>query len=388
MSLSLLSIFGAGVLTFVSPCVLPLIPAYFAALSGEGPEATGAHRRKRGALLVRATAFVAGLSAVFVALGALASSLGSVLVRYRPGIGLASGLLMLLFGLVALGVLHVGAFDRDARPALHRVRRVAGVLGAFLFGAAFALGWSPCIGPVLASVLGYAAAHADSPWRGAAYLAVYAAGLGAPLLLLAALADRAVAMMQRLRALVPRLQRLTGLALVAVGLWTIGTSVELRASESEPVVAGTAPTEPTSSATAATCGGDGHLCSLPAAEPTDAPAASVPRDTASVLEFTAQTCAVCERMVPRFERVLASCGLAPHSAPAPALVSVDVASAAGRGLADRYAVRGTPTFVLLDRQGAEHGRLLGEQDAATVAQALHGAFGITCPEELLDGLPD
>ena len=177
MELSLLAIFGAGLLTFASPCVLPLMPIYLATIVGT----VNARGRTRYTMLVAST-FVAGFTAVFVALGALASTLGAWLVAYQRPIVVASAALMIVFGLRGLGVLRVAAFERDVRPGLSRTGSVTGPVGAFVFGAAFALGWSPCIGPVLASVLTYAATHSDSPAKGALYLAVYAGGIAAPML--------------------------------------------------------------------------------------------------------------------------------------------------------------------------------------------------------------
>ena len=186
MSLSVLAIFGAGVLTFASPCVLPLIPAYLAAMTG-GPMQGAPTSR----LVARAAAFSGGLALVFVSLGALASSVGASLLEHRTALLAISGALMVAFGLRALGVLRIRAMDVDARPALHRLGAASSLAGAFVFGAAFALGWSPCIGPVLATVLTFAATHADTPWKGGAYLLVYAAGISAPLLGVAFGASRA-----------------------------------------------------------------------------------------------------------------------------------------------------------------------------------------------------
>jgi len=370
MTLSVFAIFAAGLLTFASPCVLPLMPIYLATIAGGVVEVA-----RPGRTLLLAGAFSAGLSLVFVLLGALASSAGVLLTEHRTTLVVVSGALMIAFGLRGLGLLRVSALDVDARPALHRIEAVSSVGGAFVFGAAFALGWSPCIGPVLASVLTFAATHADAPWQGAAYLAVYAAGLSAPLLVLAAAASRATAWLKRSRHLVPRLEKLTGGSLVALGAASLIAVAWPAASEEAPLAA--APALPASDVAAAACEGDlgpGHGCALPEV----AGAGEVAPEAAALegphlLEFTSDECPVCRRMRPVLDRLVTAC-----SELRTRVVRVDVATARGRALADRHGVRGTPTFVLFDAAGNEAARLLGETSREDVAAAVERAFGVSC----------
>lgn len=370
MTFSLLTIFGAGLLTFASPCVLPLMPIYLATLAGSALGDAGPQRTRRTVAV--ALAFTAGLSVVFVLLGALATTLGRLLTEQRTTIVLVSGGLMVLFGLRSLRLLRVSLLDRDTRPLLEGVRTTSTLFGAFAFGAAFALGWSPCIGPVLASVLGYAATHTDDPLRGAAYLAVYAAGLSTPLLLLAAGAARAGGWLKRFRSAIPRLEKVTGAALLALGLWTVFDALPL-ASRAPEVATNTTPMDAAHEA-ASTCSGAEHLCGLPAqtALPLQAPDLDRPAG-ARLLEFTARECPVCRRMRPIVERVEAACTTLEAR-----IVRVDVATPEGRALADHHHVRGTPTFVLIDGNGVERERLLGETSANEVAAAVERAFGVSC----------
>lgn len=378
MTFSLLSIFAAGLLTFASPCVLPLIPVYLATIAGTSLANASARRT-----LAVAVAFTAGLSSVFVVLGALASALGGLLVQHRTSVLVASGVLMMLFGLRTLGVLRVSVLDRDVRPGLEHVKTASTVLGAFLFGAAFALGWSPCVGPVLASVLTYVATHAESPWAGAGYLAVYAAGLSLPLLVVASAATRATVLVRRYRGLVPRLEKLTGAALVAVGALAVYGAV--RPGESAPkevaAVAGTPAPSAGNAAVAdgATCEADatsGSTCDLPAlAGPAGAEAEALPPKArgSQLLEFTAHQCPVCNRMRPVIDRVAHSCdGLGER------VVRVDVATPGGRKLADLHAVRGTPTFVFVDESGVEQARVIGEQSEQELAATVERALKLSC----------
>ena len=359
MSFSRHAIFVAGLLTFASPCVLPLIPIYLATLAGGSLEQANARRT-----LVVACAFSLGLGSVFVALCSLAWSFGGLLVTYRTPITLASGALMLLFGARTLGILRVHALERDARPALARIRSASSLAGAFLFGAAFALGWSPCIGPVLAAILTYAATHAQSPAGGALYLGVYAAGLAAPLLLLAAGAGQAAAWVMRARRAIPRLEQLTGVALVAVGLWTVYSTLP----KQEP-----RPATLTAAADSCDVQRPGHTCDLPQVRGDEAAVAAAPVEGARMLEFTAHDCSVCRRMRPVVEKLVAACTELDAR-----FVRVDVTTPQGRALADRYRVHGTPTYVLLDEHGVERARLLGESSSEALAAAVERAFGLSC----------
>jgi cytochrome c-type biogenesis protein len=359
MTFSIPAIFAAGLLTFASPCVLPLMPIYLATLAGGSLEAA----RPRRTLLV-AAAFSLGLASVFVALGALASSFGALLLAQRTPITIVSGALMLLFGARALGVIRVSKLERDVRPGLAHLRAVSSVSGAFLFGAAFALGWSPCIGPVLASVLSYAATHSASPASGALYLAIYAAGLALPLLLLAAGAGRATRWIKRSRAAIPRLEKVSGLALLAVGVWTLGGVLEW-----QPALTG-------GQAGATECAigsAEGHTCALPQLAAGAAEVQAPALEGAQMLEFTSNECPVCRRMRPVIEKLVATCSELDAR-----VVRVDVSTRAGRALAERHHVRGTPTYVLLDEHGVERARLLGENTSLVLAAAVERAFGLSC----------
>jgi cytochrome c-type biogenesis protein len=322
-----------------------------------------------------ASAFALGLSLVFIVLGALSSSVGALLLEHRLAVTVASGVLMLLFGARALGLLRVRGLERDSRPGLTRVRTVSSVLGAFLFGAAFALGWSPCIGPVLAAVLTHTALHAGTPMVGAAYLAVYAAGLSLPLLVLAVFATRATTWIRRASSAIPTLEKLTGAALIAVGVWTLGGVIAERPLTNEAsgaaIAARAAPLEKDES-----CGADapGHLCALPDAPSVQGEAQHVVQPgRAQLIEFGAHDCPVCRRMRPVVDQLVSACTeLDAH------VVHVDVATASGRALADRHNVRGTPTFVMLDERGKEMARLLGENTSEAFGAALERAFGVSC----------
>lgn len=170
--------YGAGLVSFLSPCVLPLVPAYLSIVSGvEFADIQRGLDRRR--VVLAALGFVLGFGVVFVALGVTASALGSALRAYQGALARAAGVFAILMGLLLIGVLRLDFLARERR--LHLTAAGLGPFAAPVLGAGFAFGWTPCIGPVLASILAFASAEGTVA-KGATLLAAYAAGLGTPLL--------------------------------------------------------------------------------------------------------------------------------------------------------------------------------------------------------------
>ncbi|MDA1100192.1 MAG: cytochrome c biogenesis protein CcdA [Proteobacteria bacterium] len=219
---------GGGILSFVSPCVLPLVPAYLCflggtsleQLSGEEEADAGAARR----VIVSALMFILGFSSVFVALGASASVISGILLQHKLILGQIAGVIIIIFGLHVVGLVRLPFLNRDVR--LHLQNRPASLVGAYVLGLAFAFGWTPCIGPILATVLSVAA-RGDSLWYGVTLLAVYAAGLGIPFLLAAFLAAPFLRWMHRMRGQMRRIELVTGGLLIVTGLLFLFNSFEL-----------------------------------------------------------------------------------------------------------------------------------------------------------------
>lgn len=204
--------FSAGVLSFLSPCVLPLIPSYITFITGMGFEDV---TRSRRTTLVHALLFVLGFSLIFVALGIGASALGGLLLGYRHWISRAGGVLVILFGLYLLGVLRIGAWASDTRP--HIAQKPVGYLGTVLVGIAFGAGWTPCIGPILGAILTYAGSSGDIS-RGVTLLSAYSAGLAVPFLLSAIAMERFLAAFKRFRRHLGLVNRVSGVLLIIVGV--------------------------------------------------------------------------------------------------------------------------------------------------------------------------
>jgi cytochrome c-type biogenesis protein len=205
----------AGILSFASPCVLPLVLPYLCFLGGvtldQLTAPRGAATRR---VFIAACAFALGFTTVFVAMGAAATSLSQLLIAHSGWLSRLAGGVILGFGLHFLGAFRLAFLDREVR--LHIERRPTGPLGAYFVGLAFAFGWTPCVGPVLASILTLAAGQEDA-LLGAGLLAIYSLGIGLPFLAAALFAGRFLALMQRYRGAVHRVEQAMGVLLIVMG---------------------------------------------------------------------------------------------------------------------------------------------------------------------------
>ena len=211
-SLGLLVAFAGGLLSFLSPCVLPLVPSYLGFVTGFTFDEMADRRRLA---MLHALLFVLGFSLVFVLFGASATALGRALKYYDVWFQRVGGVLIVLFGLYCLGVLRPGFLDQDTR--LHLDRKPMGFLGSVLVGMAFAAGWTPCIGPILGAILGLAATEASLS-RGMVLLGAYSLGLAVPFLVAAFAVESFLDWFKRFRRFLPWVQRASGALLVVVGL--------------------------------------------------------------------------------------------------------------------------------------------------------------------------
>lgn len=203
---------AAGLLSFLSPCVLPLIPSYVGFLTGLSLEQLEV---RRGTALVHALWFVMGFALIFIALGATASVVGVLLLRYQVWIGRLGGVLVMLFGLYLLGVLRPQVLLRQRQIQL--ARKPLGYFGSAVVGVTFGAAWTPCIGPILGAILTLAAAQ-GSVGHGIALLAAYSVGLAMPFLATALALDRFLVWFQRFRPYLVWVDRVAGLLLLALGL--------------------------------------------------------------------------------------------------------------------------------------------------------------------------
>ncbi len=204
--------FGAGLASFLSPCVLPLIPSYLTYITGLSLEDVSKSRR---ASLVHALLFVLGFTMIFVAFGAIATTFGRLLLAYRYTISMVGGILVIVFGLYLIGVLNITAFMRDRR--IHLADKPVGYLGTVIVGIAFGAGWSPCLGPILGAILTVAASTADMN-RGLALLLAYSLGLAVPFIAAALMVERFLRIFARIKTQMVWVQRVAGGLLLGVGV--------------------------------------------------------------------------------------------------------------------------------------------------------------------------
>jgi cytochrome c-type biogenesis protein len=216
-SVGVLVAFTAGLFSFLSPCVLPLFPSYVSFITGMSvsdltADLSGAARRR---VMLHAVAFVLGFSLVFVALGASFSAAGQFLLDYRNLIRQIGGALIVLFGLYIAGVFKLAAMGRTMQFQLRE--KPAGYLGSLLVGITFAIGWTPCVGPILGAVLSLAGTS-ETVQRGIGLLIAYSAGLGLPFLVSAVALGAFLKFFKRYRPLIPVMERAAGVILVVVGV--------------------------------------------------------------------------------------------------------------------------------------------------------------------------
>ena len=236
-SLGVFVAFTAGLFSFLSPCVLPLFPSYLSFITGMSVdrlagEVTAAARAR---VMLHSLAFIVGFTAVFVSLGASFSAAGQFLLDYRDWIRIAGGSLIVIFGLYIAGILRLGALGRTHQFQIRS--KPAGLLGSFAVGLTFAIGWTPCVGPILGSILTLAS-NEKTVSEGVGLLLAYSAGLGVPFLLFSLGLGAFLKFFKRYRPLLPIVERVAGVLLIAVGVlvasnyyvvlnaWAIGLTPE------------------------------------------------------------------------------------------------------------------------------------------------------------------
>src|SRR6185295_2380677 len=206
---SLLAALVAGLISFLSPCVLPLVPPYLVYMAGTSLERLAdneAPPRVRRETLFAACLFVLGFATVFVALGASASAIGGLLRVWSAELSIVAGIAIIVMGLHFLGAFQVGWLMREKRA---EIQKPAGLWGAYVMGLAFAFGWTPCIGPILAAILSVAASEATVT-KGAGLLAVYSAGLGIPFLVAALMVEQFSSLLARMKRHLTTVERAVG----------------------------------------------------------------------------------------------------------------------------------------------------------------------------------
>jgi cytochrome c-type biogenesis protein len=208
--------FLAGLVSFLSPCVLPLVPGYVSLISGAGVEELKSEDgRLLRKVMLNSIGFILGFSIVFISLGALSTEFGQLMAHYKSTLARVAGVIIILFGLHLTGILRINALYADKR--LHNVKGGSTPWGAFVIGFAFAFGWTPCVGPILGVILGFAAAQ-DSVMKGITLLSIYSLGLAVPFLLTSLGIERFLKFYSRFRAHMHAVEVASGGLLIALGV--------------------------------------------------------------------------------------------------------------------------------------------------------------------------
>ena len=208
--------FFAGLVSFLSPCVLPLVPGYVSLISGVGVQELQSHgSQSLRKVMLNSIGFILGFSVVFVTLGAVSTEVGQLLAQYKSTLARVAGVVIVLFGFHLTGLFRINALYADKR--LHNVKGGSTLWGAFLIGFAFAFGWTPCVGPILAVILGFAAAQ-NSVVSGIVLLGVYSMGLAVPFLLTALGIERFLKFYSRFRSHLHVVEVASGAFLIVLGV--------------------------------------------------------------------------------------------------------------------------------------------------------------------------
>jgi cytochrome c-type biogenesis protein len=394
--------FLGGLLTFASPCVLPLIPIYLSVLvGGSVDEVKGADKRFK--LLVNGLFFVLGFLAVFVLLGMTASALGRFLMTNRLLFQQLGGLLVFFFGLKFLGLVRLDILDREKRFQLGGGGTIS-PMGAALIGFTFAFGWTPCIGPILGSILTFTAVSTNSVADGAVMLLLYGLGIGLPLLIVAAFAQSGTRFLRTLNRFIPKLERATGAVLVVVavlmvtdslGVLTLdpGETSSARISKEMTVNVKREPARPVLDAKrpaaealadspdgAQQCGAEASSCGIEGGGELFAEAdfeMSLGDLTVGpvVLDFFKPDCPACLKMVPVLQTLGTTC-----SGEGLRIEKIDISDPVNKQLAIQMGVLGTPTLLFFDNQGQEVSRLVGAQSMESVHRAVAVLMGEVCAD--------
>jgi len=220
-SVTISAAFGAGLLSFLTPCVFPLIPVYFTLITGLSLEDLTTETRAglRLKVFITTLAFVLGFSTIFIILGGLASFLGAHITKYRLVLQFIGGIVIIILGIHLTGIIRIPWLETEKRVQIKKskVHFIEAIIGAFIAGMAFSAGWTPCIGPILGSIL-IVAGNQETIYRGMLLLSVFSAGMALPFLLLAVFIDLLLEFIKKGRRFIKYINPVAGALLIAVGV--------------------------------------------------------------------------------------------------------------------------------------------------------------------------
>lgn len=366
MSLSASMVFIAGLLTFLSPCVLPIVPIYLSILAGSSDWA----ERSKVRPLISTLAFIVGFSIVFSLLGLSATVVGRFLIRHKMLFQQLAGIFVLLLGLRFMGYLRL-PFLPEAGLGETRLKTRFHYLNSFVLGLLFAFAWTPCVGSILGAVLTYTSLKTTDPFEGMAWLMLYSLGFGIPLLIVAIFAGPALSALRKAKRFLPLFEKTTGLILVVSGLllvtdkWGLLDAALTRPPEDPSPLRSIQSQGPGVEGVSGACTEGGATQCAVGEEDSKRP---------SVIKFYSPSCPICLQMVPVVNALKNECAGKNLD-----FRDVDVSTPEGRILAREYGVTGIPVFLFLNKEGKEVARLVGFQTLSALEQAASVLLGEQCP---------
>lgn len=336
--MEMLSIYFAGFLSFFAPCVLPLIPIYLSSLLGQNINAELSAGDKRD-LLIRGTLFSAGFIIIFAILGVGAGSLGSFFKHNKVIIQLISAMIILLFALKFLNLIQIPLLDKVAYIDNSRFKTRFGTINALIMGILFASGWSPCIGPVLGSILTYTASKASDPLHGSILLTIFGIGFATPMIITSVFAGKALSFFKKNREFIKAFEKIIGIILIFISV-----SMILEVAD----------------------------YSMPGKLTTDV---IKPKELPVMLELYDKDCSICQAMVPVVEQLKKDCHLKFVD-----VRQIDISEPQYRYLTTELNIVGVPTFVFINMEGKETSRLIGYQTVESLKQSVAMIINKSCPD--------
>lgn len=387
MDASFGGLFLGGFLTFLSPCVLPLIPIYLVMLLGSIPEKAGT--KDRLAAFFTTLFFVLGFTLVFVLMGLSATYIGQALITHRDLFEQLGGLLVILLGLKFMGYLNIPFLDMDIRPDASRFNTRFKYLNAFILGFAFAFGWSPCVGPILGAVLTYTSMTTANPIHGAFMLLVYSMGFALPLLLLSLFVDQTAKLIAGIRRYGGVIERVTGGLAVLVGLLLLTGNlgiIETFFTPSQPAIATSennihgsekdSKLITTNKKDKKSCKGEHDLCKVsPDSHVFNTPQSIPVPNMPIMVEFYSKNCPICRAMMPVIGALRNRCYGKNFQ-----IQQIDISEKKNKKYISQFGIMGVPSFVFMDKQGKEIGRLLGKQQPRAFEPYLTALLGKKCED--------
>ena len=384
MDFSITVAFTAGFLTFFTPCIFPLLPVYISLLVGEGAEEIAHDVRKRLSFFINGVAFSLGLMVVFVLMGMSATALGSFFVKNREILRQLGGLLIFLFGLKFLGYLNVNFLDYEKRLGPETVKSNIRILNSFLIGFFFGFGWSPCLGPVLGSILTYTAISTTNVVQGGFYLLVYSIGFTIPLILLAIFFQPFMALFKKARKWIPAIEKTMGAILAVMGVLLIINKISffeptlIKENKVEKITTSRSAQQENKITTPENnplCGINEECATGETIPGTEEPSLQtpfqtdeltlIPKNKPVLIEFYSKNCPVCRSMIPVINAIQRDC-----VGKNLALVKIDINSPESPYYIKKFGIFGVPTFIFLDASGKEVARLLGYQEPENFSKIL------------------